>query len=103
MTVSSIPGVQKPHWSAAWRVKASSSRANSGSLGQPLDRRHLAAVRVRGEIAAGADGQPVDEHGAGAADLDVAGALGAGQAEPVAEQVEQQLLRLDVADDLAAR
>ena len=33
--VSSIPGVQKPHWSAAWRVNASSSRANSGRSASP--------------------------------------------------------------------
>ena len=34
-TVSSIPGVQKPHWRAAWRVKASSSLANSSCSARP--------------------------------------------------------------------
>ena len=41
-------------------------------------------------------GSAVDEHGAGAADLDVAGALRAGEPQSVAQHVEQQLLRLDV-------
>ena len=35
LTVSSIPGVQKPHCSAAWRVNASSSRSNSGRSASP--------------------------------------------------------------------
>src|SRR6266849_161843 len=35
LTVSSMPGVQKPHWSAAWRVKAASSRSNSGRSARP--------------------------------------------------------------------
>ena len=43
----------------------------------------------------------VDEHRARAAHLHLAGALGAGQPEPVAEKVEQQLLRLDLADGAA--
>ena len=57
---------------------------------------HLAAVRLHGEVRAGAHRQPVDQHGARAADLDVAGALGARQAEAVAQHVEQQLLGLDL-------
>ena len=36
--VSSIPGVQKPHWSAAWRVNASSSARELRPLGEALDR-----------------------------------------------------------------
>ena len=52
-----------------------------GPLGEPLDRRHLAARRVDGEEAARADRQAVDEHRARAADLDVARALRAGQPE----------------------
>ncbi len=94
-----MPGVQKPHWSAAWRVKASSSRANSGRSASPSIVSHLAALGVGREEAAGADRAPVDEHRAGAADLDVAGALRAGEPELVAQDVEQQLLRLDLADD----
>src|SRR5947209_946677 len=59
-----------------------------------------ASRRGRGEDAARADGQPVHEHRACPADLDVAGALRAGEPEVVAEQVEQQLLRLDLAHEL---
>src|SRR5581483_9888296 len=72
------------------------------SLGEALDRRHLAAGGVDREVAARADRQAVDQHRARAADLDVAGALRPGQAERVAEEVEQQLLRLDLADDALA-
>ena len=44
--VSSIPPVQKPHCTAAWRVNASSSGTNSRLLAQPLDRQHVAPVGV---------------------------------------------------------
>ena len=94
--VSAMAGVQKPHWTAAWRVNASAMRSNAGSLPEALDGQHLATVRLDGEVGAGAHRQPVDEHGAGAAHLHVAGALGAREAQPVAQHVEQQLLGLDV-------
>ena len=44
-------------------------------LGESFDRRHLPAFDLHGEHAARADREPVDEDGAGAADLHVAGAL----------------------------
>ena len=102
VTVSSMPGVQKPHCSAACRVKASSSRSNSGRSARPSIVVTLFPVGVGGEVAARADGEAVDQDGACAAHLHVARALGAGQPERVAEEVEQQLLRREVADDLAA-
>src|SRR5205085_6680028 len=46
-----------------------------GPLREPLDRQDVRAGGVRREEAAGADGLPVDEHGAGTAHLHVAGAL----------------------------
>src|SRR5262249_22729043 len=54
-------------------------------LGETFDRRHRLTVSVGGEVAARADRQPVHQHRAGAADLDVARPLGTGQAERVAE------------------
>ena len=55
-------------------------------VAEALHREHLAAVGLDGEVGAGADRRAVDEHRAGAADLEVAGALGALQVEPVAER-----------------
>src|SRR6185437_4487390 len=60
--------------------------------GQALDRDDLAAVDVGREVAAGADWVPVHQHRADPAHLDLAGLLGTGQAETVAEEVEQQFL-----------
>ena len=51
---------------------------------------------VGGQEAAGADRLSVEEHRAGTAHLHVAGALGARQAEPVAQDVKEELLRLDL-------
>ena len=68
-------------------------------LGEPLDGEHARAVCVRGEKAARGHRAPVDEDGAHAADLCVARALRAGEAETVAEDVEQQLLGRDLAND----
>ena len=55
--VSAMAGVQKPHWTAAWRVNASAMRANARGLAEALDGRHLAAVGLHGEVGAGADRQ----------------------------------------------
>ena len=63
-----------------------------GSFGEALDRQDLAAVRVAGQKRARADRLIVDEDRAGAADLDVAGSLCPGQAEPLSQGVEEQLL-----------
>ena len=65
-------------------------------LAEALDGRDVAAVGLDREVRAGADRETVDEDRAGAAHLDVAGALGAGQLEALAQDVEQQLLGLDV-------
>ena len=71
-------------------------------LAQPLDRQDVAPVRVGGEQAAGADGLAVEQHGARAAHLHLAGGLRALQVEAIAQEVEQQLLRLDLAHDRCA-
>ena len=53
------------------------------------------ALGVDGEHGAAIDGLAVHDDGAGAAGAAVADALGAGQAEPVAQGVEQRDARLD--------
>src|SRR3954447_26165575 len=70
-----------------------------GPLGEPFDRRDLAPARDDCEVTARADREAVDEDRACAADLHVARALRAGKPERVAEDVEQQLLRLDLPHD----
>ena len=65
-------------------------------LGQPLDRHELVAVRLGREDKAGADESAVEEHGAGAALALLARVLRAGEAEPLAEDVEQALPGPDV-------
>ena len=66
-----------------------------GQLGEPLDRQHLAAVGVGRERAARAHRQAVEQHRARAAHLHLAGALRAGQPLVLAQEVEQQPVRLD--------
>src|SRR5262249_8396651 len=57
-----------------------------------LQRLHLSAVDVAGEEAARADRRPVDQHGAGPADLALARLLDAGEPELLAQEVEQQFV-----------
>ena len=60
----------------------------------------LAALRLAGGDQAGADRLAVEVDGAGAALALLAGVLGAGQAQPLAQHVEQALARPDVVDRL---
>ena len=57
---------------------------------QALDRRDLATVALRGQCQAGQDRLAVEEDCAGPAGSLVAALLGAGQAEVVAQRVEQR-------------
>ena len=89
-----------------WRAEAALNRARLGEsrlnrmqlavLGQPLDRHELVAVRLGREDKAGADESAVEEHGAGAALALLARVLRAGEAEPLAEDVEQAFPGPDV-------
>src|SRR6266508_1782586 len=63
---------------------------------QALDREHLAAVGLRCEDKAGAHERPVEHDGAGAALALLARVLRAGQAEPLAQRVEQALAGPDI-------
>jgi len=73
-----------------------------GSLGQPLDGQHLAPLGVSREEATGRDRSSVYQHGARPAGLHVAGPFRAREPQSIAEEVEQQLLRLDLPRYLAA-
>ena len=59
--------------------------------GQSLDRPDLAPVRLVRRHEAGVDGQPVEQHRAGAAFALAAPFLGARQIQPVSQQIEQPL------------
>src|ERR1019366_7812874 len=71
-------------------------------LCETLDCQDLSTVRLDGEVGARAHGSAIHEHRAAAAHLHVAGALRPGQAEPLAQEVQQELLRLDGGTHLAA-
>ena len=61
------------------------------AFGQPFDRGDLAALVHHGERQAGVDAPAVDQHRAGAALAVVAALLGAGEAEVLAQRVEQRV------------
>ncbi len=65
-------------------------------LGEALDRRDLAPVGLDGEHRAGLHRLPVEEHGARAARGGVTADDGSRQAEPLAQEVDEQLARLDL-------
>ena len=60
-------------------------------LAQPLDCDELVAVRLGGEDKAGANKPAIEQHRAGAALALLARVLRAGEAEPLAKDVEQAL------------
>ena len=94
--------MQKPHWSAWWRRNASCSGVSGPSLGERLDRldRRPSACTASTQQPRTADA--VEAHRARAADAVLAADVGAGQPEPVAQEVRQQQPRLDGSRDDAA-
>ena len=73
-----MPGVQKPHWIAPARTKASWIRCGILRGPQAFNGDDLGAVQVAHFGQAGADGLAVYNHGAGAAlPFAIAGLLGA--------------------------
>ena len=94
-----MPGVQKPHWSAWWRLKASWS---GESIASPASDSTVSTAEPSACTASRqqtADGDAVEPHRAGAADAVLAADVRAGEAEAVAEEVGQQQPGLDVLDD----
>ena len=97
------PGVQKPHCTAPSSTKAactSDRRRVTGVVdrSQPFDGDDPAADRSGGEHQAGAHQLVVDQHRARPALPLLARALGRGQAEPLAQDVEQALAGERVVD-----
>ena len=64
-------------------------------LGQALDRGHFAALTVDGQQEAGVHRAPVDEDGAGATVAHLTHFLGAGEAQIVAERVQERAAGFD--------
>ena len=92
-----IPGVQKPHCRPCVLPERLLHRVQLAALGEPLDRGDRAAVGLDGEHACTTSPRcPSRWIGAGAALARVAADLRAGQAEPVADEVDEQRPRLDV-------
>ena len=101
----SPPGARRRHHEARRAVAALERvllverllhRMQLVALRETLDRRHLAAVRLHGEHGARLDRLAVEEHGAGAARGGVAADVRPLQAELLAQEVGEQLPRLDV-------
>ena len=70
-------------------------RGQSAVVGDAFDGRNLLPLATGGQHRAREHGNAVHLHGASAAGRVVAGALGAGQIEVLAQDVKQQLVRLD--------
>ena len=73
-------------------------RVELRALGEPLDRGDLAAVRLHREHRARLRRHAVHEDGAGAAARRVASDVGAGEAERLAQEVDEQEPRLDLGE-----
>ena len=89
------PGVQPPHWNASCRMNASCTGCSCVAPRQPLHRGDLGVLPHHGQGQAGLDPLAVDQDRARAALAPVTALLGAGQAEPLAQRVEQGHPRLD--------
>ena len=89
-----MPGVQKPHCVPPCSTSACCSGCSSPPADKPLDGGDVAARRLQRQHQAGIDRRAVHQHRAGAAVAVAAAFLGAGQAEPVAQQVEQRVARV---------
>ena len=66
-------------------------------LRQAFDRLHRAPITFDGQCRTRADGGPVDEHSAGSTHLNVAGKLGAGEVESLADDIEDLRLWIRIA------
>ena len=85
------PGVQKPHCTAPAATNARCTACSAAVRREALDRDDLAPVGLRAVHEAGAHELAVEQHRAGPALALLAGALGAGQVEPLAQHEEQAL------------
>ena len=90
-----MPGVQKPHCSALRRWNASCRSAMAPESEMPSMVSTSAPSHCTASIEAAAHHRAVDPHRAGAADALFAADMAAGQAEVVAQEIDQRLAGLD--------
>ena len=98
-----MPGVQKPHCSAWQSVNACCTGCSLSPLAMPSIVTMLRAVGLRRQHGAGLHGAAVDMHRAAAALAGIAADVGAGEAEMVAQQIDQQRAVFDLARVAACR
>ena len=102
--VSSMPGVQKPHWAAAVAQEALLQRVRASPPGdQAAHGGDRAAVGLHREHQAGVDRLAVEQHRAGPAHPLAAAVLDLGWPSIVAEHVEQAVVRAHPGLALARR
>ena len=89
------PGMQNPHWGTPWRTKASCSGWSAPCLPSPSIVRTERPAGLHGQDQAARDRLAVQVDRAGPAVAGPAPLLGPGEAEPLAERVQQGLVRLD--------
>ncbi len=92
-----MPGVQKPHCSAWFSRNAACIGCSSPSLARPSIVVTSAPSACDREHGAGLDRAAIDVDHAGAALAGVAADMGAGEAEMLAQELDQQRARLDLA------
>ena len=90
-----MPGVQKPHCSALRCVERLLQLRELARVRQPFDRVHAPAVGLHREHEAAAHDLAVHAHGAGAAHAVLAADVRAGEAQLLAQEVDQVLARRD--------
>ena len=91
MVATIRPGVQNPHCTRPGVDERLLHRVEVVAVGEPLDRRHVVAVGLRGEHEARTDERPVEQHRARSALALLARVLRAGVAQLLAQRVEERL------------
>ena len=96
MAAISTPGMQKPHWGTPVPDERLLQRVQGACpSAQPLDGADRAAARLHGQHQAARDRLAVEVDGAGAAVAGAAAFLGSGQAQVLAQRIEQRHVGLD--------
>ena len=101
--VSIMPGVQKPHCRPCSSMKPCCTGSSAPSRSRPSTVRTSWPSAIAASMVHDLTGSPSIEHDAGAAVGRVAAPVGAGQPERVAQEVDEQRARLDVARDAPRR
>ena len=92
-----MPAVQYPHWRPCFIPERLLDRVQLAALGEPFDGRDVAAVGLHRQTGAGLYGDAVHPDHTGAALAGVAPDLGAGEAQVIPQEMDQQHPRVHVA------